>query len=934
MLVVVDNLQAEECPRVNIYGPRRVGKEHIGSFYYTNERAGGVYRWEISGGEILKGQGSRGVEVRWSNQGGLLRVISSGSRCGSDSIEIAISVSKYVKDLPYYFPTQTYNILDDSLYLFGTPGEPYWLEKRPNFARYDLKSKQADKYFPVIYGKIDVCAGDEKNGYYLFGSEGSLTDYAGTAAQAIHIRPDGSISDWRPQFNFSRLTMLSLTRSDNWLIALDSRRSWNERALFLIHKITGQVITLPYTEFTTQYPVFLNDSTILSFGLETEQAGQNKLYKLTKLNINTLQIDTSINIVASSPQFGIYDSIIWVSNYFDPVSSSFQKIAFINANTGKLLKQPIYTDSLITSSLQKDNDSILYIFGPFQRVNDKIVNGAAAIDLTTGQVLDWNPLNREQISQVNVVTDKYMLAGTVENLDIFNGDECCPESREYREFADVKIYIFTRKDGALIDSISMRSNNFWPSINREFMKYMVHGDSIIIAGEYYGLKENSLTIKGIAGISLKDNSFWQAAAQIDSIKPFQTYAYKNSVFVMSYKPTNSYELYTIYKIDRDSGYRSQWSFSFTGIPASTRIYGNIDLIDTWPNWNFLSGVVEDSTYVYFSFAGSIYFNKPSGYQKIIRVNKKTGKIDDKWRLPDNKFIVTSLTLQADTLIAGVWYGDFEKLKFDQLTSVSMVAIDSKTAQPIAWPIVPNNVIRKITVNGNDINIAGRFNIVSPEFTNGFGIIRKNNGIPRVLGLTGMRIDGFRDIYHFAIHDSILYTAGHSGINVNEARAMIETFDLRTGQALDFSLPIRRQKGGNRFKNEIMGRTQPVNDLFYKDSLLVTTGLFTHIDDVYTGGIALIDVHSVVKPIVSGLAADETMRESSNSVWPNPAGDYLYYSGWAQARQLWIVDNLGIQYKADSNNGQIGTHTLLNGHYSLHVLCHDGSMQSHPFLILR
>jgi hypothetical protein len=793
ILMICSGVKAEECPRINIYGPRRVAKEHLGSFYYTNARSGGVYRWEISGGTIIRGQGSRGVEVRWSNQGGRLRVISSGAICMPDSSEITISVSKYVKDLPYYFPVPMYSSANDSMLLFGSPGQPYWKEKRPNFGKYDIKSRQADRYFPVIYGKVDICVGDQSNGYYLFTNDESLTDYTGRAEKAIHIRPDGSISDWRPQITLGKVQNAAL-RGD-WI-------SINGQVNCLIHKKTGRLVSqqsLPRSVFQTGTPTFfINDSIILTLGYESTPVTIKHQYytseswipKLSKINVNTGNPDSSFpNIWSLNRNFGIYDSVVWVAGYITDLAKNNRSaaIALINAQSGKVLAQPIMPNQYVGKYVQRQNDSILYIFGEFTSVNDRAANYAAAINLRTGELLDWNPpiSDSNLYRKISFASDKYLYARIckAQETDRYSSP-LCNNITEFREFSDCAIYVFDRKNGALLDSISLKAS----TLTNQFIGM---SDSIIIAGEYYGLKQNTHQMSGIAGISLKDKSFWQSDARIDSINPDQVFNVNNSLYILGYQKNDSLGTnHVLYKLDGDSAYKVKWALPFAGRAIADYDWcGNGNYY--CPKWLLLSGVAEDSTYSYFSFAGS--FEKNQFKNTIIRVDKNTGQLDTNWKLPKNTFFTTSIALQGDTLFAAIWGAEFNKKNDNNLIGQSMIAISTKTGQIVHWPFVPNQLVRKLHADAQNIYLSGRFNIISPEFANGFGIIRKNKGMPQIVRLPQVQIDNFRDIFDFTIHDSVLYAAGYNSMPEEYPQFGLHAFDLRTGEALDFALSMGGEK---------------------------------------------------------------------------------------------------------------------------------------------
>jgi hypothetical protein len=126
---------------------------------------------------------------------------------------------------------------------------------------------------------------------------------------------------------------------------------------------------------------------------------------------------------------------------------------------------------------------------------------------------------------------------------------------------------------------------------------------------------------------------------------------------------------------------------------------------------------------------------------------------------------------------------------------------------------------------------------------------------------------------------------------------------------------------------------PLRDMYYSNSSLLATGLFTHIDGVYTGGIAFVDVSTVKRPTVLSMDSEEILTNGA-VLWPNPASDYIHYRDDGKSTRMHIVDKLGNSYPVEVKADHIDTGFLANGHYMLIVGHQDGSIISHPFIIMR
>jgi len=91
----------------------------------------------------------------------------------------------------------------------------------------------------------------------------------------------------------------------------------------------------------------------------------------------------------------LYDTILFVLGNFQKVNDSSRTyIAALDARTGKVL--PWKTDSIIVQYLGIKalavSDSVLFIGGDIQKIGNSTRYGIAALNIKTGELLPWNPM--------------------------------------------------------------------------------------------------------------------------------------------------------------------------------------------------------------------------------------------------------------------------------------------------------------------------------------------------------------------------------------------------------------------------------------------------------------------------------------------------------------------------------------------------------------
>lgn len=160
----------------------------------------------------------------------------------------------------------------------------------------------------------------------------------------------------------------------------------------------------------------------------------------------------------------LYDTILFVLGNFQKVNDSSRTyLAALDARTGKVL--PWKTDSIAFNSLWKSGiavyDTTLYVYGDIQQVGDSIRTGIAAFDIRTGKLLPWNPKVKGEVHSIAVYNNIVYIGGDFDSVGTYK-----------------------RSNLAAINKITGEVTNWAPNASSYVYALKVYGSKLFVGGSF------------------------------------------------------------------------------------------------------------------------------------------------------------------------------------------------------------------------------------------------------------------------------------------------------------------------------------------------------------------------------------------------------------------------------------------------------------------
>ncbi len=199
--------------------------------------------------------------------------------------------------------------------------------------------------------------------------------------------------------------------------------------------------------------------------------GTSKIFK-SVIHVNPDgSVDENFNAPTFKPyvnapiySMALYDTILFVLGNFQKVNDSSRTyLAALDARTGRIL--PWRTDSIVFSSLWKSGiaiyDTILYVYGDIKQVGDSIRTGIAAFDIRTGKLLPWNPSVKGEVYAIAIYNDIVYIGGDFDSVGTYK-----------------------RSNLAAINKITGEVTNWAPNASSFVYALKVYGSKLFVGGAF------------------------------------------------------------------------------------------------------------------------------------------------------------------------------------------------------------------------------------------------------------------------------------------------------------------------------------------------------------------------------------------------------------------------------------------------------------------
>jgi trimeric autotransporter adhesin len=255
----------------------------------------------------------------------------------------------------------------------------------------DLVTGQARAGFPQVDGIIEAVIPDGKGGWFIGGSFNSV---GGRPRNKLaHVLADLTVSAWDPKI-VSGLGVKTLLLSGTtlyvggWFQGLGGLACKN---LGAVDVSTGIARNWDPQANSTVRTLAFHDSTLYVGGAFTTIAGQTR-NRAAAFDVTTGQLtawqpnfdDDVYCFAMGADQIYVAGDFIWVNGAIR------DHVVGIQLDTGLATAwDPNHSEGLVLALAVRG--STVYIGGYFSRLGNQPRNSIAAVDATTGALLDWNP---------------------------------------------------------------------------------------------------------------------------------------------------------------------------------------------------------------------------------------------------------------------------------------------------------------------------------------------------------------------------------------------------------------------------------------------------------------------------------------------------------------------------------------------------------------
>lgn len=404
--------------------------------------------------------------------------------------------------------------------------------------------------------------------------------------------------------------------SGGWFIGGDFRWVGDEERMSLVHVLSDGSLSPMITESAEVYALAVSGTTLYLGGHFSELLGQ------TRWHIAAIHIPTE-TLLPWNPNVGLVHS------------NHVQAIAV--------------------------HDGVVYAGGDFGIFGGSVRNNAVAIDVTSGQILGWNPDANAPVRAVSVAGDIVYLGGAFTTVG----------GQPHRGIAA------THRNGGVVD---------WdPQADGDVRSILVHGSTVLAGGLFGAI--GGQTRAGIAALDATTAlaTDWDAELGATECCP--------QVHAMA---LNGSTLYLGGK--------------FSTIGAEPRSHlGAVDLASAVPTeWD---PGAEDMVFTLASgndvvYAGGV-FRSVGGVRRtrLAAIDIPSGRVTD-WN-PGANQVVRALAVDGPILYAG---GSFDTIGGARRKGIA--ALDAVTALPTAWNPRAEGSVRAIAVGPSAVYVGGSFSQIS------------------------------------------------------------------------------------------------------------------------------------------------------------------------------------------------------------------------------
>ncbi len=448
----------------------------------------------------------------------------------------------------------------------------------------------------------------------------------------------------------------------------------------------------------------------------------------------TLDPDWGLEINNSVRRIVVSGSTIYIAGYFTQVAGQARNcLAAIDVTTREVLEWNPNPDGYVINDIEIVGPT-MYIAGQFSNVGGTPRRYVAAVDLETGEATGWNPTVDDSVNSLEANETAVYLVGWFGTV---NGEE--------------------RDSLAAVDSTTGALLDWNPQIEDGSGNIYISGIELSNSALYF-----------CGRFSTVNGEDRKSIAAVDAI----------SGGVESWNPNegqeNNYAIYDDIVINESNIF----VFGYGPLQGLDSEYGHfLKLIDS-----NTTTVIRSDVYINFvAFAENSFFlggdfNSVGGQprQYLAALDTKTGELTD-WN-PNPESYVYDVEVSDSIVYIG---GSFNKV--GGIPRKYFAALDIETGLPTDLDPSPNNWVNAIQLDNETLYLGGDFRKIGGKDRNYLASIDVNSG-----EVTDWDPHPSGYIYQIELSDSMCYISGAFSKIGEESRRGLAAFDLETGDLANWN----------------------------------------------------------------------------------------------------------------------------------------------------
>jgi hypothetical protein len=435
---------------------------------------------------------------------------------------------------------------------------------------------------------------------------------------------------------------------------------------------------------------------------------------------------------------------------------------------------PLGVDSAVMTLARKGDT--LFVGGMFTQINGFPRQRLAAVSISGGNVLSWNPTPSAAVYKLLISQNRLFVAGRFE-----------------------QIAGLPRPFLAAFETNSLSLTGWNPQPDAEVFALEADAAHLYAAGRFVNL--GGLQCKRIAKINLSTGLPVTWSAQADN-EALSLKLWNNTLFVGGgFARVNQAPRTGVAAIATATGELLPWDAkvngmvyamelknntlilggSFTAIGDSARSFlGSVNLTNAKANaWK------ADANHTVFTIVSDPNSSKilvgglfsslgalPASY--LAAYNETTGKLIDSWR-PKVDNVVRDMRLSGDTLVIGGLFNTVNNADRRHLA-----AINAQNAALYNWNPSPNNTVNALVINNGVVYYGGRFTRVGAQERRYLAATALSNG-----ALSAWNPSANGEVFAIAIKNDTVFVGGAFTQLDNKARYRMASLAKSTGTAHDW-----------------------------------------------------------------------------------------------------------------------------------------------------